>query len=177
MDLECRHIFVRTVCRGSDAERYRRTAPDKALAEPTSKGGAGQALLATAAPHAEAPAAWPGHEEAQARDKYSYRFPGGESYADADLRASRALAWVTRSGARAPLLVSHQMIGRMLSKNLVGLDNTRALRFSHPSDLVYKVHPRLGTFEALVPGGQRAWSVISDPLLQHCPASNAFSSH
>jgi broad specificity phosphatase PhoE len=105
---------------------------------------------------AEIAAAWPGQAEARARDKYSYRFPGGESYADAEIRAGRALARIARSGVRAPLLVSHEMIGRMLLKNLAGLDRVEALRLSHPSDVVYKVHPALGTIEVFASGaGQR----------------------
>jgi broad specificity phosphatase PhoE len=102
--------------------------------------------------HAEIAAAWPGQAEARARDKYFYRFPGGESYADADARAGRALAWIARSGVHAPLLVSHEMIGRMLLKNLAGLGRLEALRLSHPSDMVYKVRPALGTIEVLTPG-------------------------
>jgi broad specificity phosphatase PhoE len=54
---------------------------------------------------AEIAAAWPGQVEARAHDKYFYRFPGGESYADADVRAGRALDRIARSGVRAPLLV------------------------------------------------------------------------
>jgi broad specificity phosphatase PhoE len=82
---------------------------------------------------------WPGEVAARARDKYSYRFPGGESYADADARAGRALASVARAGVRRPLLVSHEMIGRLLLKHLGRLDREAALRLGHPSDVVYCV--------------------------------------
>jgi broad specificity phosphatase PhoE len=58
--------------------------------------------------------------------------------------------------ARAPLLVSHEMIGRMLLKNLAGLDSAQALRLKHPSDVVYKVRPALGTIEVLAPGAEAA---------------------
>jgi probable phosphoglycerate mutase len=84
---------------------------------------------------------WPGEAAVRAGDKYGYRFPGGESYADADARAARALARVRDSGARVPLLVSHEMIGRMLMRNLAGLDDAQALKLRHPSDVVYKVLP------------------------------------
>jgi len=100
---------------------------------------------------AEVAASWPGLDEARARDKYFYRFPGGESYADADARAGRALARIAGSGVRAPLLVSHEMIGRMLLKNLAGLDSVQALRLSHPSDVVYKVRPALARIDVLTP--------------------------
>lgn len=110
---------------------------------------------------AEKALAWPGHEQARARDKYFYRFPGGESYADADARAGRALARIARSGVRAPLLVSHEMIGRMLVKNLAGLDRARALAHQHPWDVVYKVRPERGTIEVLDAG--EPWAVGREP--------------
>jgi probable phosphoglycerate mutase len=88
---------------------------------------------------AEIESAYPGQLDARDRDKYGYRFPGGESYADADLRARRALALVADSGARRPLLVSHEMIGRMLLKNLAGLSGEDALRLNQPWDVVYRV--------------------------------------
>jgi len=106
---------------------------------------------------AEVEAAWPGFVQERAHDKYFCRFPGGESYADADARAARALAKIARSGARRPLLVSHEMIGRMLLKNLASLDRAEALKLHHPSDLVYTVRPADGTVETLTPGtDQRA---------------------
>ncbi|MFG1815710.1 histidine phosphatase family protein [Kribbella sp. NPDC049174] len=85
---------------------------------------------------AEVEAGWPGQLLVRQRAKYDFRFPGGESYADADGRAGRALAEVARSGARRPLLVSHEMIGRMLLKQLGVPD---ALARSQPSDVFYRV--------------------------------------
>jgi broad specificity phosphatase PhoE len=97
----------------------------------------------------EVEANWPGQGEARARDKYEYRFPGGESYADADVRAKRALDRVYRSGAQVPLVVSHEIIGRMLLKNLAGLGSEQALMLHHPSDVVYRVQPPLGAIDVL----------------------------
>jgi probable phosphoglycerate mutase len=85
---------------------------------------------------AEVEAGWPGELAVRGRAKYDYRFPGGESYADADVRAGRALAEIARSGARRPLLVSHEMIGRMLLKQL-GVGD--ALSRNQPSEVVYRV--------------------------------------
>jgi broad specificity phosphatase PhoE len=85
---------------------------------------------------AEIDADWPGQRVARERDKYAFRFPGGESYADAEVRAGRALAEIARSGARRPLLVSHEMVGRMLLKQLGVQD---ALHRRQPSDVVYRV--------------------------------------
>lgn len=85
---------------------------------------------------AEIEAGWPGERATRERQKYTYRFPDGESYADADVRAGRALAEIARSGARRPLVVSHEMIGRMLLKQLGVAD---ALQLGQPSDVVYRV--------------------------------------
>jgi broad specificity phosphatase PhoE len=82
---------------------------------------------------------WPGRRAAREQTKYTFAFPGGESYADADIRAGRALEFVAGTGARRPLLVSHEMIGRMLTKQLAGLDPAEALGRDQPSDVVYVV--------------------------------------
>jgi broad specificity phosphatase PhoE len=88
---------------------------------------------------AEIDAGWPDERTARAQAKYSYAYPGGESYADADLRADRALEVVAGTGSRRPLLVSHEMIGRMLVKQLAGLTPAEALARDQPSDVVYVV--------------------------------------
>lgn len=85
---------------------------------------------------AEIDAGWPGQRAAREQDKYAFRFPDGESYADAGVRAGRALVEIARTGARRPLLVSHEMIGRMLLQQLGVAD---ALRLRQPSDAVYVV--------------------------------------
>jgi probable phosphoglycerate mutase len=84
-------------------------------------------------------ARFPGQRQLRAGDKYGWRFPGGESYADADVRAARALEQVGRRQARRPLLVAHEMIGRMLQRHLLGLDAAAALERSHPHDVVYRI--------------------------------------
>ena len=85
---------------------------------------------------AEIDARWPGQREARERQKYTYRFPDGESYADGEVRAARILEEIGRSGARRPLVVSHEMVGRMLLRQLGVPD---ALRTRQPSDVVYRV--------------------------------------
>ncbi|RZU19596.1 putative phosphoglycerate mutase [Kribbella rubisoli] len=94
---------------------------------------------------AEIDAGWPGQRGVRERDKYGFRFPCGESYADGDVRAGRALAEVARTGVRRPLLVSHEMIGRMLLRQLGVPD---ALGTQQPSDVVYRVQTG-GTVERL----------------------------
>jgi broad specificity phosphatase PhoE len=94
---------------------------------------------------AEIDAGWPGQRGVRERDKYGFRFPCGESYADGDVRAGRALAEVARTGVQRPLLVSHEMIGRMLLRQLGVPD---ALGTQQPSDVVYRVQTG-GTVERL----------------------------
>lgn len=75
---------------------------------------------------------FPGQLAARTADKYTWRFPRGESYADADVRAGAALDEVARSGVLRPVLVTHEMIGRMLLRQLVGLTVDEALARSLP---------------------------------------------
>jgi broad specificity phosphatase PhoE len=82
---------------------------------------------------------FPGEMTRRSKEKYEWRFPGGESYADADRRASAALSQIASLGARRPLIVSHEMIGRMLLRNLLRLDVADALTWKHPHDVVYQV--------------------------------------
>jgi broad specificity phosphatase PhoE len=85
---------------------------------------------------------YPGALEERAQDKYRWRFPGGESYADADVRAASALAMVAAHPARRPLIVSHDMIGRLLQRRLLGMDVSDALAGQHPHDVVYVIDYR-----------------------------------
>jgi broad specificity phosphatase PhoE len=71
----------------------------------------------------------------------SWRFPGGESYADGDLRAAAALSRIETSSARRPVLVTHEMIARMLLRNLLGLSTDEALNRSFTQGTVYQVMP------------------------------------
>lgn len=92
----------------------------------------------------EADIKFPGALDQRALALYEWRFPGGESYADADLRASVALDRLVRDGARRPLIVSHEMIGRMLRRNLVGNQPADALRTQQPHHIVLRVNPSTG---------------------------------
>jgi len=59
------------------------------------------------------------------------------------------LAEIGQSGVRRPLLVSHEMIGRMLLRQLGVPD---ALGTRQPSDVVYRVHAD-GSVEGLQSSG------------------------
>lgn len=87
----------------------------------------------------EADATFPGLRASREQDKYRWRFPEGESYADVDERAARAVEVVRRSGRLCPLVVSHEMIGRMLVRQLAGLRPEQMLGRRQPHNLVYAI--------------------------------------
>ena len=72
----------------------------------------------------------------RSKSKYTYRFPGGESYADAEVRITQVLASIEVQGA---LIVSHEMVGRLLVRRLAGLGVDAAMDRDHPSDVVFRV--------------------------------------
>ncbi len=82
---------------------------------------------------------FPDESDRRAQDKYTYRFPGGESYEDASVRADRAIARIRGERPAAPLIVSHEMIGRLLVLHLAGLAVPDALAHTHPHDTVYRI--------------------------------------
>ncbi|KJL18593.1 Phosphoserine phosphatase 1 [Microbacterium oxydans] len=87
----------------------------------------------------EIDAAYPTVREERAANRYGWAFPGGESYAQARARARKALTscgWVSLG---TPLLVSHEMIGRMLRAELRGLDAPTALGLRHPHGVVFEI--------------------------------------
>ena len=90
-------------------------------------------------------ARFPGAMTARAHDLYRWVFPGGESYADAARRAAAALTVIAGSGFRNPLLVSHEMIGRMLARALLDAAAETALTWRQPNDTL--LHITSGTRE------------------------------
>jgi broad specificity phosphatase PhoE len=84
--------------------------------------------------------AFPGELARRSRDKYQWRFPNGESYADADLRAASVLRQVAESGSSRPLVVTHEMIARMLLRNLLTLEPKEALTLGLLHSIIYRVH-------------------------------------
>jgi broad specificity phosphatase PhoE len=84
---------------------------------------------------------YPGALSLRAANKYTWQFPGGESYQDADRRAHRALDMVQASGSRRPLLVTHEMTGLMLLRQLLDLTADEALRRAIPHGHVLEAVP------------------------------------
>jgi broad specificity phosphatase PhoE len=95
--------------------------------------------------------AFPGEMARRSRDKYQWRFPDGESYADADLRAASALRQIAESGGCQPLVVSHEMIGRMLLGKLLGLEPQDALKSGLAHDVIYRIDVESKTVVELTP--------------------------
>ncbi|WP_341934590.1 histidine phosphatase family protein [Microbacterium sp. LWO14-1.2] len=85
---------------------------------------------------------FPTAREDRAANRYGWAFPGGESYAQARARARRALSVCGWSASGTPLVVSHEMIGRMLRAELRGLDAPSALALRHPHGVVFEIDHR-----------------------------------
>lgn len=88
--------------------------------------------------------AFPGALARRSRDRYRWRFPNGESYADADLRAAAALRQIAELGSSRPLVVTHEMIARMLLRNLLALEPKEALTLRLQHSVIYwvRVEPK-----------------------------------
>ncbi|MFJ6531505.1 histidine phosphatase family protein [Microbacterium sp. NPDC091662] len=85
---------------------------------------------------------YPTAREERAANRYGWAFPGGESYAQARSRARKALSSCGWASEGVPLLVSHEMIGRMLRAELRGLDASNALGLRHPHGVVFEIDGR-----------------------------------
>ncbi|PRB65745.1 histidine phosphatase family protein [Microbacterium sp. MYb45] len=95
----------------------------------------------------EIDAAYPMAREERAANRYGWAFPGGESYAQARSRARKALSSCGWASEGTPLLVSHEMIGRMLRAELRRLDASNALGLRHPHGVVFEID---GTSERML---------------------------
>ncbi len=95
--------------------------------------------------------AFPGEMARRSQDKYRWRFPNGESYAVADLRAASAIRQIAESGRLRPLVVSHEMIGRMLLRNLLGLDPEEALKSGLAHRVIYRIDIESKTVAEITP--------------------------
>ncbi|MEV7609156.1 histidine phosphatase family protein [Microbacterium sp. NPDC089320] len=82
---------------------------------------------------------YPGARSDRAENRYGWAFPGGESYAQARARARRSLSACGWASEGTPVLVTHEMLGRMLRADLRGLDPSSALSLRHPHDVVFEI--------------------------------------
>ena len=82
---------------------------------------------------------FPGFRDARQADKFNSRIPGGESYADARPRARQAIQHMLSAGPGAVLVVSHEMIGRLLRMELCGLSEGEAMKLHQAQDVICRV--------------------------------------
>ena len=94
---------------------------------------------------------FPGEMARRSLDKYEWRFPHGESYVDADVRAASALRQIVESGRFRPLVVSHEMIGRMLLRNLLGVEPEEALKLRLHHGVIYGIDVESKTVVEIIP--------------------------
>ena len=80
---------------------------------------------------------FPGAQAARRAAHWTYRVPGGESYADG---AARARAWLERQNDPTnTVVVTHEMMSRCLQKAYLGLDPATALERKHPHLVVVEL--------------------------------------
>jgi probable phosphoglycerate mutase len=91
----------------------------------------------------------PGALAKRESDKWSFRMPGGESYADVDVRARR---WLESLDGRPTLAVSHEMIGRTLCGAAQELSPDTVLRLDLGHGRVQKLERQMR--EELVDPGE-----------------------
>ena len=70
--------------------------------------------------------------------KYEWRFPGGELLR-LDRRAGIALSKISQSKVKTPLIVSLEMIGRMLLRHLLQEEPEAFQGWNHSHDVVYQI--------------------------------------
>jgi broad specificity phosphatase PhoE len=93
--------------------------------------------------------AFPGELRRRADNLLTWTFPGGESYSDGHTRAGRALETITASDATRPLIVSHEMVGRMLRAQLTGTEPSVALAWNHPHGVVLRIDREAGAVDTI----------------------------
>ena len=71
----------------------------------------------------------PGWRARRDAEKFTVPFPGGESYEHALVRSRLAIARAAATGSGSPLIVSHEMISRMLMLAMGELNQGDALRW------------------------------------------------
>jgi probable phosphoglycerate mutase len=83
----------------------------------------------------------PGELQRRATQRFTWRYPDGESYSDADPRAAAALGQIAATGSTLPLIVTHEMFGRLLLRVLLDLSPADALAHDLPHGAVFEIAP------------------------------------
>ena len=82
------------------------------------------------------------------QDRWNFRFPGGESYAELALRAAHWLESLETEEENL-VVVTHEMFSRCLRGHYLGLDSAQTLQLSHPHDHVFIIAD--GTIQTCAP--------------------------
>lgn len=106
---------------------------------------------------------FPGLMDARRIEKWSYRWPEGESYADASARLETWLAAETIVPPKSPtMIVAHQSVHRSLTSLLSDKTPDEVLEGKQSADLVLRITPDGAIFHSSVSqsvgGGPIAWS-------------------
>jgi 2,3-bisphosphoglycerate-dependent phosphoglycerate mutase len=103
---------------------------------------------------------YPGARAERERNKWSYRVPGGESYA---MLEQRLLAWTKSRGSEDAITIAvvHDMVSRVIRGIYLGLEPARTLALDHPHARIYCLSRRgVSAVDA---------TVTPDPSYVHAP--------
>ncbi len=80
---------------------------------------------------------YPGALNVRASDHWNYEVPGGESYSMVD---GRVRPWLERLDRAMPtVLVTHDMVSRVIRRCALGLSPHEALMLTHPHHVVFRI--------------------------------------
>lgn len=90
---------------------------------------------------------WPGFRDERDGDKWHTRWPGGESYQDADIRIASYVAdtltpYLEGDGSTPLAVVGHETMNMILLGRLLGLAPTFVIRLGQPNPVVYRLSGR-----------------------------------
>lgn len=80
---------------------------------------------------------FPGMIQQREANWWDYQVPDGESY---ELLFTRVKKYFETIDAKKNyVIVSHEMVGKMIRKYLLNLSNEESLRLKHPQNIIYKI--------------------------------------
>ncbi len=78
---------------------------------------------------------YPGQRKIRNQDRWNYIFDGGESYG---MVYDRVTSWMSGLAADVTnVVITHDMVSRLMRGHYLGLDNSTILSTAHPHDVVY----------------------------------------
>ena len=91
---------------------------------------------------------WPQEWAAWEADRWTYRPPGAENFADLVDRGGKALADILRADVRRIAIVSHGFITRGMLAYMLALDPEDALEIKTPNDAFFRLREKNGAWIA-----------------------------